>query len=255
MRMAISTPDRITIAAAQVTAVPGEVPHNVATHLRFARAAAANGVQLLVFPELSLTGYELALAPRRVLHTGDPHLLPLRTFAKESGMAIAAGAPIAGQNGCLHIGAFLFQPDGTAITHTKVHVHPSEMPPFTVGPGGPPQQISGTPVGLGICADASHPQHAAATVVAGARLYAVSVFIEEDAYARKTSLLSGYARQHRIPVLMANYAGITGGAPSAGKSAIWAEDGSLLIAAPGAEEALVITGRRAAQWQSAITLP
>lgn len=254
--MGISTPDEgLIIAAAQVAAVPGDVSRNAATHLPFARCAAANGVRLLVFPELSLTGYELELAPGHVLSADDADLLPIRAFAKESGMAIVAGAPVAGENGCLHIGAFLFQPDGAAITHTKVHVHSSEMPPFAAGPGGPPQPIAGTPVGLAICADASHPEHAAATVAAGARLYAVSVFIEEDAYARKTALIAGYARQHRIPALMANYAGVTGGAPSAGKSAIWAEDGSLVMAAPGAEEVLVVAKRHAGNWESAIRLP
>ncbi|MBL8215982.1 MAG: carbon-nitrogen hydrolase family protein [Bryobacterales bacterium] len=255
--MAISTRDGecLIIAAAQIAAVPGDVQSNISTHLRFARCAAMHGVQLLVFPELSLTGYELGLAPGHVLSADDPELRQLRAVATESGMAIVAGAPVAGDGGCLHIGAFLFQPDGTAVTHTKVHVHSSEMPPFTAGPGGPPQPVAGTPVGLAICADASHPEHAAATVAAGARLYAVGVFIEEEAYARKTSLIAGYSRQYRIPALMANYAGVTGGAPSAGKSAIWADDGSLVIAAPGAEPALVIAARRDDRWARAISSP
>lgn len=248
MKMAISTPD-ICIAAAQSASLPGEVSANVATHLRFAEIAAAHGVQLLVFPELSLTGYELALAPEHVLHADDVALAPLRAFAEDSQMAIAVGAPVAGPHGELHIGAILFQPDGAAVTHTKVHVHWSEMPPFTAGPGGAPYTIAGLAVGLAICADASHPEHAAKAASAGARLYAVSVFIEEDAHARKTALIEGYARQNGIPALMANYAGLTGGAPSSGKSAIWDEAGNVITLAPGNEEALVIATRRDGQWK------
>ena len=52
-----------TVAAAQSTSVPLDVVANVRNHLRFLEAAAQHGVQWLVFPELSLTGYELAQMP------------------------------------------------------------------------------------------------------------------------------------------------------------------------------------------------
>jgi predicted amidohydrolase len=243
MKMEISTPDpRFVLAAAQSASRPGDLRWNVANHLRFCRAAAGQGVDLLVFPELSLTGYELALAPRCVVDPEDAALDPLR----DTGLTVAAGAPVRGADGQLHIGLLVFLRDGSCRVHTKVHVHSSEMPPYAPGPGGPPLPIAETSVGLAICADASHPQHAAQAARAGARVYAASVMIEEDAYARKTALLQGYAREHRMAVLMANYSGITGGCASAGKSAIWAEDGSLLAIAPPSDEVLVV-GRRSRQ--------
>ena len=52
----------LIIAAAQSASVPGNVSRNVARHLQFAPWPAGNGAQLLVFPELSLTGYEPAIA-------------------------------------------------------------------------------------------------------------------------------------------------------------------------------------------------
>lgn len=48
----------LTIAAAQSISVAGDLPGNIARHLDFMASAAEQGVQLLVFPELSLTGYE-----------------------------------------------------------------------------------------------------------------------------------------------------------------------------------------------------
>ena len=51
----------ITIAAAQSTSVKADVEQNVQIHIRFIRHAARNNVRLIVFPELSLTGYEPAL--------------------------------------------------------------------------------------------------------------------------------------------------------------------------------------------------
>ena len=47
----------IRIAAAQAPSVAGDIAANIAIHLRFIAAAQAEGVQLLVFPELSLCGY------------------------------------------------------------------------------------------------------------------------------------------------------------------------------------------------------
>lgn len=52
-----------TIAAAQSISVPLDVAANVREHLALVQAAAEHGVQWLVFPELSLTGYELAAMP------------------------------------------------------------------------------------------------------------------------------------------------------------------------------------------------
>jgi predicted amidohydrolase len=51
-----------TIAVAQTCPVEGDVQANVEQHLRLAEAAAAEGARIVVFPELSLTGYELTLA-------------------------------------------------------------------------------------------------------------------------------------------------------------------------------------------------
>jgi len=50
---------RLRIALAQVAPVLGDVTANLALHLRMGRRAARAGARLVVFPELSLTGYRL----------------------------------------------------------------------------------------------------------------------------------------------------------------------------------------------------
>ena len=50
---------RITIGLAQIYPKLGDVRHNLDTHLEYARRARDEGVDLLVFPELSLTGYQV----------------------------------------------------------------------------------------------------------------------------------------------------------------------------------------------------
>ncbi len=62
------------IALAQITPALGEIEHNLKRHLEIALAAAGQGAELVIFPELSLTGYdvrqraaELALTPQSPL--------------------------------------------------------------------------------------------------------------------------------------------------------------------------------------------
>lgn len=59
--MQSDTSPPLRIAAAQSTSVAGDITANMLIHTRFINAAHQAGVALLVFPELSLCGYELPL--------------------------------------------------------------------------------------------------------------------------------------------------------------------------------------------------
>lgn len=233
----------LIIAAAQSASVRGDIAGNIETHLRFAEAAAEHGVRLLVFPELSLTGYELAIAKAHTIAPDSPALDPLRDFAKKAGMTIVAGAPVLN-----YIAALAFRPDGTTSLYTKVHVHESELHVFAPGSGGPDLTINEVTVALAICADVSFPQHARHAAERGARIYAAGVMIDDAGYARKMPLLKGYAVEHKMAVLMANYSGITGGEVSAGKSAIWAEDGTVVAQSSGTTEELIVGTKENGVW-------
>ncbi len=73
----------LRMAMAQIEPVLGDVEANVAMHLRIARDAARRGARLLVFPELSLTGYRLQdLVPEVAVTLADPG--PLRPLLEAS---------------------------------------------------------------------------------------------------------------------------------------------------------------------------
>jgi predicted amidohydrolase len=163
-------------------------------------------------------------------------------------MTVVAGAPVLNDNDELHIAALALRPDGSVSTYTKVHVHESELGVFTPGPGGPALLVEDATVALAICADASHPQHAASAAARGANVYAAGVMIDEIGYAQKVPLLRNYALEHRMVVLMANYSGVTGGDVSAGKSTLWSEGGQVVAAATGTEEALVVGTKQNDVW-------
>ncbi|WP_339545793.1 carbon-nitrogen hydrolase family protein [Pseudomonas sp. RA_35y_Pfl2_P32] len=243
----------LTVAAAQSISIAGDVHANIARHQRFIVAAAEQGVQVLVFPELSLSGYERGLAAQLAIAPDAALLQPLRDLTREVGVTAVVGMPIRlSDDSPVLIGALVLAADGSLAVYSKQHLHPGEEVAFAPGTGGGPLTLGDDTIALAVCADFSHASHAAAAAEVGAKIYAAGVLITEGGYAADSALLQGHAREHGMLVLMANHGGATGGWASAGRSAIWATDGRLLAAAPGVGDALVIARRQALAWSGEV---
>ncbi|MDP2771594.1 MAG: carbon-nitrogen hydrolase family protein [Giesbergeria sp.] len=241
------------IAAAQTSSLPNEVAANVRTHLRFVEAAAATGVQVLVFPELSLTGYELADIGHTALDPNAPVLQPLCAAATRYGMALIVGAPtIAAERGHKPgIGAFVFEPDGSHAVYCKRYLHPGEDDYARAGcEDAHLRTWAGEPVALAICADMAEPAHADAAARGGASLYLAGVLISEAGYARDAALAQQHAARHGMGVLLANHGAPSGGYASAGRSAFWAPGGVLTGQTPSTGAWLLIAERDSAGWSA-----
>ncbi|WP_296185437.1 carbon-nitrogen hydrolase family protein [Pseudomonas sp. UBA1879] len=239
----------VVLAAAQSHSVAGDIAANMARHLAFMAQAAEKGVDVLMFPELSLTGYEPALARRLALTVQDPCLNPLRDKARELGITTIVGAPIRSTiNDDVLIGALIFHSSGQITVYEKEHLHSGEEAVFGAGTGGAPIDLGHERLGLAICADFAQTIHPRKAADAGATVYAASVLISESGYAHDADLLSGHARRHRVAVMIANHAGMTGGWMSGGRSALWDEDGERVAELPDAEEGLLIAQRAGKGW-------
>ncbi|MBT5535119.1 carbon-nitrogen hydrolase family protein, partial [Candidatus Poribacteria bacterium] len=154
----------LTIGAAQSEPSRGNVAENLVRHLRLVRLAAKHEAQALVFPELSLTGYELDLAARLAFSEDDVRLQPLAEAAADHDMVLVVGAPARLASG-LHIGAFIVYPDGGIELYTKHHVGGDEGRVFQPGDRNPSVRLRNATGAVAICADtnqASHPGAAAA---------------------------------------------------------------------------------------------
>jgi predicted amidohydrolase len=235
----------LTVAVVQSLAVPGDLPRAVRDHARLAIHAAHQGARLAVFPELSLTGYRVDLTRADALTPDDPRLQMLQQVADAHDIVIVAGAPIETKNG-LHIGALCFNPRRPAETYSKRFLHEGEEKAFAPGIGGDPLAIHDHVVGLAICAEITHPEHACETAQRGADIYAASCFITPNGYDYDTNLLAGYAQKHRMMVLMANFGNGNNTWMTAGRSAIWSPGGALLIQGPPQGEAVLIATKPSA---------
>jgi predicted amidohydrolase len=230
-----------SIAVAQTCPVKGDVQANLEEHVRLARAAAAEGAQAVVFPELSLTGYELGLADALAFSEDAPRLAPLLDAASSQSLTLIAGAPVRiGPR--LHIGAFILFPDRTTGLYTKHHlgafppaascdgiVPPAEATVFQPGDRNPLLRFGGNVAAVAVCADVGRPSHPQQAADRGARTYLASMFVIPSEYEGESSKLRGYAVQHSMMVALANFGSPTGGLASAGRSAIWSETGELLV--------------------------
>jgi predicted amidohydrolase len=243
----------LTVAVAQSLATPGELARALDRHTVLATLAADAGAALVVFPELSLTGYHRHLRPDDALSPEDPRLQELQDLADQRDLVIAVGAPLRSAAG-LHIGTICLVPRRPALTYFKQHLHEGEEVAFTAGREAGALVLGSETVGLAICADIGRREHAQQAAAGGATLYAASCLLTEDGYDGDATVLRGYARTHHMAVLMANYGGPSDRWSSAGQSAIWSESGILAAAAPTRGEAVVVASR-GERWSGRVLQP
>ncbi len=82
------------IASAQIESKVGDIQGNLKKHLEMINVAAQNKVNLIVFPEMSLTGYCKEESSALALKESDPELIQLKEKAIAFNLVIVVGAPI-----------------------------------------------------------------------------------------------------------------------------------------------------------------
>lgn len=236
-----------TIAAAQSGSRPGDIAWNIQHHLEFIQQAASLRVELLMFPELSLTGYELPLMAELALSLDDERLQPFAHAAQQHQMGINIGLPLQDDDD-VRLSALTFLPDGTRIAYSKRNLYGQEKEIFAAGHTVPLFGYQRHQVALAICADISVEAFARDASVRGADLYATSVLVSEQGYEADCNYLARWSRDYQMAVVMANHAWPTGGYQCAGKSAFWDPTGRQVIRG-GEGEQLIIARRNGNHWQ------
>ena len=115
--------DPVRVALAQIPARLGEVEGNLDAHLRIAERAAREGARLVLFPELSLTGYELRdLTPDVALRPSpdDPRFARLLEASRE--ISIAVGFVEEAESHLFHNSAAYLESGRVVHVHRKVHL-------------------------------------------------------------------------------------------------------------------------------------
>jgi predicted amidohydrolase len=228
------------IAIAQTCPVMGDVAANSAEHLALIGLAVAEGAEIVLFPELSLTGYEPGMAELLAFTETDARLRPLVDAAVAGGVHVIVGAPLR-IGPALHIGAFILGPSGSVALYTKRRlgafgesascdgtIPPAESTVFTPGDRDPLVEYGSGRAAIAVCADIGDTAHARRARARGADTYLASMFVIPAEFDGDAAKLATYARDHAMVVAMANFGGPSGGLAAAGRSAIWTETGRLV---------------------------
>ncbi len=229
-----------TIALAQLTVAKGLVPENLTKHLAYIERATVLEADVVVFPELSLTGYELELLEPLAMTQESEVFNTLSDAAAANNIVVIAGCPLTNKGSKPQIGAVICFPNGEREFYAKQYLHEGEDVYCSVGAESYLFTVNGTRIALAICADFANPTHAEMAVDQQADVYIASALISETGYLADANLLASIAKHHQFPVLLANHISNTGGWQTCGKSGGWSVDGELTIAANGTEPSLVL---------------
>ncbi|TSE16333.1 carbon-nitrogen hydrolase family protein [Arthrobacter sp. KBS0703] len=222
----------LTVSAVQYQALEGGIAVNAPEHVRLIEDADSHGARLVLFPELSLTGYNLPLlrdgdrpGGDQWLVPGDVRLDPVREICRRTGITAVVGAAYREADGTPRLAALALHPNGDADVGFKTHLHGDEESLFAAGPGPAVLDVDGWKIALAICFDAAHPGHSGTAADAGADVYAVSALYTEGEGHRLGLHLGARAMDNRTYTVLANLGGRTPLGPSCGLSGFWGPDG------------------------------
>lgn len=228
------------IAVAQTSPVKGDIAANLAKHAEMIKSAVALGAGVVVFPELSVTGYEPELAGTLATNQDDPVFDALQASSDEYGVIIGVGMPIAVAGALPQIGLIIFQPGLPRITYAKQHLHADEVPYFSPGNQQVYLQAGPYKIGLAICYELSVPEHAANVHQGGADIYLVSEAKTVPGVQKAIETLTGTSARYGMAVLMSNCVGLCDNVVCGGRSAVWDNKGNLLSELEAEQEGILV---------------
>ncbi|MBT5829025.1 MAG: carbon-nitrogen hydrolase family protein [Candidatus Latescibacteria bacterium] len=215
------------ICAVQTKPITGDIQSNIDQHKRIIEHAVSNGADAIVFPELSLTGYEPELAKELATDQEDGRFDGFQNMSDTEQITIGVGVSIKLDVG-ICIGMIVFQPHQKRHTYSKKYLHADEEPFFVGGQDSKNLIGDKVHVALAICYELSVPEHAEHAFKNGAEIYIASVAKFETGIQCAIERLSEIARTYSMAVFMSNSVGEADGGECAGQTAIWNKQGVLV---------------------------
>ena len=242
----------LTVGLAQIDCRLGDIKANLERHLEWISRARERGVDLLLFPELSLTGYRLLhLTSHAALQPGASRAIE-RLAESAAGMSVVVGLVEKDERGGLYNSALLIHRGEIAHIHRKLY-----LPTYGIfqegrflGAGNRLDlaPVAGRSLGLLICEDLWHPEVGRRLALAGGKLLAVisaspgriGSGAEPESQAAWESLTRSTALVNACWVVYCNRVGWEEGSFYSGGSHIVRPGGEILDRARFLEEDLLV---------------
>ncbi len=227
------------ICIAQTQSLKGNVQKNIQTHLRVVEQAIALQADLVVFPELSITGYEPELAKVLATTIEDSIFHPFQELADRNDIVIGVGMPTIDIEG-IHISMLIFQPNKRGVVYAKQMLHADEMLFFIAGNSQTILNVKGSNIAFGICYETLQRQHIEDAYEKGADVYIASVAKPQGGVDKAYLHFPQMASEFKVPILMSNCVGFCDNFLSVGQSAAWNSKGELLNQLDDKNEGILI---------------
>lgn len=232
------------VVMAQIDFLVGDIPGNTQKVITAARQAVdAHQADVVVFPELCLTGYppeDLLLRPSLDVRVGEAIDA---LIAERLPVTIVVGAPLREQ-GLLYNAALVIA-DGAVTARYFKQFPPNyqvfdEKRYFAAGQETCVVTVHGVPVGLTVCEDIWSDGPVERAAAAGARLILnlnASPY-DIDKQARRKALLERKARENRVSIVYVNLVGGQDELVFDGGSLVFDHSGALAVESPQFSEGL-----------------
>ncbi|MBP1126474.1 MULTISPECIES: carbon-nitrogen hydrolase family protein [Pseudomonas] len=230
------------VALYQCPPLPLDVAGNLKRLHQVAQEAA--GADVLVLPEMFLSGYNIGLEAAGALaeaQDGDS-AQAIAEIARNAGLAIVYGYPERAEDGQVYNAVQLIDAQGQRLcNYRKTHLF-GDLDRSMFSAGGddfPLVELNGWKLGLLICYDLEFPENTRRLALAGAELILVPTanMVPFDFVADVT--VRARAFENQCYVAYANYCGHEGEIQYCGQSSIAAPDGQR-VAQAGLDEALIV---------------
>lgn len=227
------------IGLAQLQPVCGNIQKNRDLHIAFVEGAMQQGLHLVLFPELSLTGYEPKMAMELAMEVHDPRLEVFQDLSDQGQLTIGLGIPEKTSGGTM-ISTLFFQPHKPRKRYSKQQLHPDEAPYFIHGHEQLILSVGHTRLAPAICYESLQEGHMAAAKKQGAEGYLASVAKPQRVLEKAFLHYPKMAKDYAMPVFMVNAIGACDDFISAGQTCIWDKEGKVLGQLEADEEGLLI---------------
>jgi predicted amidohydrolase len=229
------------IAISQTQSQHGPVEASLAVMRQTAATALACGAELVIFPEMFLTGYNIGETVFKLAEpVAGPSYQKAAAIARRAGVALLYGYPERDGN-TIYNSALLIDRNGQPLAnYRKAHLYGSEEKKlFAAGDTLVTADLGGLKIGILICYDVEFPEAVRALALAGAHLIAVPTALMEPFGLIARTVVPARAYESQVYVACAGLCGKERNLTYCGLSSIVGPDGHELARAGRNEELLV----------------
>lgn len=215
------------ICLAQIQAVKGNIEANIICHQKWIDLAISNKADLIVFPELSITGYQPKLTRELATNQDDHRFDIFQLISNVNNITIAIGAPIKSSAGVL-ISMLIFQANKPRTSYAKQELHTDEFRYFVQGNSPLMITINNRTIAPAICYESLQHSHSEKAHKLGADIYIATVAKPKEGIDKALQHFPKIAAKYSMPVLMVNFIGESETFKNFGNTSVWDDKGVLI---------------------------